>query len=238
MDAVATVSTLASGAAEVGYRVPFVAASTIVPVIDHEPCDGQWVGTVTYTVIRSGVTTTTHPPNPGTGYLGGTTTLDQAVTLSGKATVASKTGQKSITNAKADEITTLTGNHKSRVYCGKDVGTKTVSSGGTQTATASGSTMTLVDVSINLQNDHYKIAIKPPNISTTLNTNRSGYLDGCPGQKGGEPSNTTSQTEYGADYISGQAAYGEDRNVLSGSETIKRAGETVTITWNLRRCGG
>lgn len=230
---------LLGAAAEIGYRLPFDAARATIPVIDHEPCDGQWVGTVTYTVIRGGeATTTTHPPNPGTGYLGGTTTLDQSVTLSGTATVASKTGLNSVTNAKADEITTQTSNHKSRVYCNKDVGTKTVSSGGTLTHTASGSTKTPINVQINTQNDYYMIIFKPPNIKTTLNSNRTGYVDGCPGQKGGEPTNTTSQTEYGVDIVSARAAYGEDPNVLSGSKTIERAGETVTITWNLQRCGG
>lgn len=229
---------LLGAAAEIGYRVPYPAATATVPVIDHEECNGQWIGTVTYTVIRGGdATTTTRPPNSGTGYLGGTTTLDQSITLSGTATVNKIGGLNSSTAAKADEITIQTSSDKSRVYCGKDVGHKTVSSGGTLTHTASGSTKTPINVTINTQKDYYLISFKPPTIKTTLNTSRTGYLDGCPGQKAPEPSNTTSQTEYGADIISGRATYGEDPNTLSGSTTTKRAGETVTITWNLRRCG-
>ncbi len=47
---------------ETGYRLPYAVAFATIPVIDHDECDGQWLGTVTYTKI---LTDKSKGPKPG-----------------------------------------------------------------------------------------------------------------------------------------------------------------------------
>ena len=230
-------------AAEIGYRVPWVAARATIPVTDHEPCDGQWVGTVTYIVISTSKHTTTFParipPNSGgTGYFGGSSSIDQTVTLSGTITVNSKYGHDSLTSASADEILIMTTNHSGAGYCGKKAGVRQYSSGGTQTTTASGNTQATSTVYIYLDKDYYTISVKPLNVNATLQTtHESSFSGGCPGQKAAPSTSHSSTTEYVGEDITGKAPYGRDQNTLSGSDSHTDSSGTVrTITWNLRRC--
>ena len=235
---------LVGAAAEIGYRVPYVVAKATIPVIDHEPCDGQWVGTVTYTQIRTYKNKITFPAkipanSGGTGYFGGYTSTDETITLSGTATVNSKNGQNSLTNSSADEITIQESFHSSAGYCNKKMGVRKNSSYGTDVRNASGNTQGTTTVYIYFNKDNYTITLKPLNVKATLQSSSQSSHSGC--NPGGDSNSSSSIAEYGASDITGKASFGDDQNTLSGSTTttsnINKGGNTVTtITWNLKRC--
>ena len=231
--------------AELGYRVPWMAAKTTIPVEDHEPCEGQWVGTVTYTQIRKYKNTITYParipPNSGgTGYFGGSLTTDETITLSGTATVNSKDGHDSLTTSSADEITTTETSHSGAGYCNKKMGVRSDSSHSTNVKSASGSTTGTLTVYIHFNKDNYTVSLKPLFVPATLQSSLTSSRSGC--NPGGESTSNTSTTEYGAESIRGKASIGDDQNNLSGSTTTtsnvnKNGSYITTITWKLKRCG-
>ncbi|MGZ8558729.1 MAG: hypothetical protein ACXWWC_10360, partial [Chitinophagaceae bacterium] len=235
---------LVGAAAEIGYRIPYVVAKATIPVIDHEPCDGQWVGTVTYTQIRTYKQTITFPakipPNSGgTGYFGGYTSTDEAITLSGTATLSSKDGHNSLTTSSADEVTILNSSHSSAGYCNKKMGVRNNSANSTEVRNASGNTQGTTSVYIHFNKDNYTITLKPLEVKATLQSSSQSSRSGC--NPGSESYSNSSIALYGANSITGKASFGDDQNTLSGSTTtttnINKDGNTVTtITWNLKRC--
>ena len=232
---------LLGSAAEIGYRVPYVAARATIPVIDHEPCDGQWQGTITYTVINTIKTRTEIPASPNNGFqvtAGGHESLDSSVTLSGTISV---NGIESMADSLADEVTT--GDHftSGKVLCSPKQGWRPFTVRQTQTMYASGSAQGKVTPSITLDPDTYRISLRPLTFKTTLQSNRQGSSSGrCAGDKPTSES-ISMQNSYGSnDPVVGKSSYGPDRNVLSGSDskTLSTANGSIvtTITWNLRRC--
>lgn len=230
--------------AELGYRVPYVAARAEIPVTDHEPCDGQWQGTVSYTVIRTDKTRTEIPPTPNTGFrvsAGGYDSLDATRTLSGTMTVNSKYGHDSLTNSSVDEISILDTFRSGKLLCSPKRGWQDYSYRHTITATAQGNAQGNTTVYISLQKDNYTITITPLAVKTTAQrTDTSSAPGNCLGNGPSSDSSSSTQ-EYHGEEISGKASYGADKNILSGSDTTTKnygSGTTVvtTITWNLRRC--
>lgn len=243
-DIVALGGVLIGAGAEIGYRTPYVAARATIPVIDHEPCDGQWVGTVTYTVIRTYKHTITYParitPNSGgTGYFGGSTTTDQTVTLSGTATVNSKDGQRSLITSSADEIMSMKTSHSSAGYCNKKMGVRNDDANSTDIKNASGTMRGTTTVYITFFKDFYQISLKPIDVNATLKSSSESSHTGC--NPGANSYNNSSIALYGGVLINGKADIGDDPGILKGSTTtttnVNDDGNTVTtITWNLRRC--
>jgi hypothetical protein len=230
---------------ETGYRLPYAVAFATIPVIDHEPCDGQWVGTVTYTEIRTykGRIEKGRSDNgfqkTETAYL----TSDNTVTLSGTITVNSKFGHDSPVNSSVDEISILDEYSTGKVLCSIKKGLQPFSARQTQTSYGSGNTKSTTTVYITLNKDDYKISVSPPSVQSTRQTTVSGAAPGnCAGKTGGSDSGSV-PWEWGSGMtIIGKANYkNDDKTVLSGSDTITkddgRGSKVVTtITWNLKQC--
>ena len=78
-------------------------------MIDHDECDGQWQGTLTYTEIRT-YKGRTEKPSSDTGFQKTESSYvisDNTLTLSGTITANSKFGHDSPANSSVDEISIL-----------------------------------------------------------------------------------------------------------------------------------
>lgn len=243
---------------EIGFRLPYVTARATIPVIDHEPCDGQWQGTIFYTSIFSttGVETISRPqlsPSArGAGSTGGQKKLDDTITQSGSVTV---NGNYWFGNSSADEIFTSEDYRSGKFYChgglGGPIGPLVpVTSRETVVSFGGGTTQGRISGSISLTEDGYSISLKPPGINGRFQTtSQNSSSGGCPPPKASKSFSVSSDRQYGSnDPIIGKALYGTDRNTLSGSDSTTRStpsksqsGSIVvstvdTLTWNLRRC--
>src|SRR5205807_6402829 len=79
---------------EIGFRLPYVGARATIPVTDHEPCNGQWQGTITYTKVRNVVSYTSQPSSKN-GYgttAGGHDNCNETETWRGTVTVDDHNG--------------------------------------------------------------------------------------------------------------------------------------------------
>ena len=228
---------------ETGYRLPYAVAFATIPVIDHEECDGQWQGTVTYTKINT-AKSKKEKPGSDNGFQKTTSSYistDNTLTLSGTVMVNSKFGHDSLANGMADEISILDEYSSGKVLCSPKRGFQSFSGRATQTSYGTGNAQGTTWVGIYLDKDSYKISVKPLSIKTTRQTSWSQSAPGNCADKKGESSNSSTPTIYEAVSISGKANYGDDRNILSGSDTTTKdygnGSKTVeTITWNLKRC--
>ena len=234
---------------EIGYRIPYVPAHAEIPVIDHEPCDGEWIGTITYTAVNNQVDHITVPPSSsgGTTTDGGHKNSDKTSTRSGSMTVA---GLNAFADESYDLIYTYDGESHGTTPCcpgaaacsGAAMSRIRWSSQRVETRYESGSAQDRTTVNIVLEKDGYKISVSPFDVPTTSESSTQTSGRACIGNHPGTfPVQSYSQSSSGKSggysYIVGKGKYGPDRNVLSGSSTEKSiTGTVTTITWNLRRC--
>ena len=226
---------------ETGYRLPYVVAQATIPVTDHEPCDGQWQGTVTYKIIKTAKYKHDKPGpsnafQSGSGYI----SVDNTETLSGEITVNSKFGHDSPTNSSADENSNMDEFTSGKVLCSPKRGPQNYSSRRTQTSYGSGTAQGTTSVSIYLDKDYYQISVKPVPVKTIRYSTLTLSSPGMPVKKP-ISHNNSGPTEYDGLGFTGKASYGDDRNVLSGSDSKTDDygdGSKVvrTMTWKLRRC--
>ena len=228
-------------------------------------CDAQWYGTVTYTYIVSGKSNKTISPanpRPPASSDGGTESQDWTITQSGTVTVY---GNEWIANSSADYAFVNEELKSGKTYChgglagpkGPLVGWSTRAS---EVRNGGGNSQGKVTPGISLNKDHYRISIKPLTVNGTVqSTTQSSSSGGCPPAKPPTSHSNSYSQQFGSnDYIVGSASYGEDRNILSGSDTKTRSTPTsssppavpglptstitgsitttTTVTWNLRRC--
>jgi hypothetical protein len=192
-------------------------------------------------VINSSKTKTIIKPY-GSGFQesgGGYETLDSTITQSGTVTVNGGTGKDSIANASADEIMILDHYTSGKVLCSRIQGPRPYSVRSTDTRYGSGTSQGLLNVSISLDKDTYQISLKPLTVAGIVTSTATGSAPGnCAGKKPTSYTNTTKNTWGMNDYIVGRGSYGDDPGVLSGSSTRNPVPTvTVSLTWNLRRCG-
>jgi hypothetical protein len=217
-------------AAEIGYRVPWVAARATIPVIDHEPCDGQWQGTVTYTYIvtsKSNETIIPANPRPAASSDGGAKNQDWTITQSGTVTVNGNYGKDSWANSSADEVFVMAESISGKFVCsarglgGKPPPLVPWNSKSSEVRYGGGNSQGPLDVGISLDKDGYQISLKPRVINGTLqSTTQSSSSGGCPPGTPSTSYSSSQKRQWGSnDYIVGSASYGEDRNILSGSST-------------------
>lgn len=240
IDPIAFTTALIGAGAEVGYRTPFTAARAVVPVIDHEQCQGGWTGTVTYTVVDSSKSKVNRSPS-STGMqqiTGGYESSDRTLIQSGTISINGGLGKNSTASAQATEVMYLDRLTTGKVLCSRKEGFRPFTVRETITDNGEGSATGLVDVQIMLRENDYQISFKPMNIEAKVTRVGSGSMPGnCAGKKGGS-SNSTYDTTYGLnDRAAATGKYGPDRNKLSGSYSYTTVPTvTVTITWNLKRC--
>ncbi|GEM_PF-5509834 len=240
LDPVAFTTALIGAGAEIGYRTPFTAARAVVPVIDHEQCQGGWTGTVTYEVVDSSKSKTDRAPS-STGMqqiTGGYDSSDRTLIQSGTISIDGDLGKNSPASAQATEVLNLDRLTTGKVLCSRKEGFRPFNVRETITDNGEGSVTGFVDAQIMLRENDYQISFKPMSMSGKVTRVGSSSMPGnCAGKKGGS-SNSTYDTSYGLnDYVKGIGRYGPDRNKLSGSHTYSPIPTvTVTIKWNLRRC--
>lgn len=240
IDPIAFTTALIGAGAEVGYRTPFTAARAVVPVIDHEQCQGGWTGTVTYTVVDSSKSKVNRGPS-STGMqqiAGGYDSSDRTLIQSGTISINGGLGKNSNASANATEVLYLDRLTTGKVLCSRKEGFRPFTVRETITDNGEGSASGLVDAQIMLREDDYQISFKPMNIAGKVTRVGTSSMPGnCAGKKGGS-SSSTYDTTYGLnDHVKGTGRYGPDRNKLSGSHSYNPVPTvTVTIIWNLRRC--
>ncbi|MEQ1603490.1 MAG: hypothetical protein ABL999_01325 [Pyrinomonadaceae bacterium] len=240
VDPIAFTTALIGAGAEVGYRTPFTAARAVVPVIDHEQCQGGWTGTVTYTVVDSSKSKVNRGPS-STGMqqiTGGYESSDRTLIQSGTISIEGGLGKNSPASAQATEVLNLDGLTTGRVLCSRKEGFRPFTVRETITDNGEGSASGLIDVQIMLRENDYQISFKPMSMAGKVTRVASGSMPGnCAGKKGGS-TNSTYDTTYGLnDRAIATGRYGPDRNKLSGSYTYSAIPTvTVTINWNLKRC--
>ncbi len=244
---------LIGSAAEIGYRAPFVAARVTIPVTDHEPCDGQWQGTISYTYIYDSKSNKITKPPPGgypggkgAGFAGGYENQNMTITQSGTVSV---NGNEFVGNSSADETFTREQFSSSKNYChggaggpkGPLVAASSISS---QTRYGGGNKQGKISGQIILNKDDYKISIKPLTIRGILQSSSGQSTSGGCGSLPSKSYSGSSESEFGSnDYLSGTAKYEADRNILSGSFTktdshpsssssLEYRGEVSTLTSN------
>jgi hypothetical protein len=211
--------------------------------------DGQWRGTITYTVVRNVVSHRTKPSDTNV-YItteGGHDNSDETETWSGTVVVDGRSG---MADSSYDYILTMDEEtHGTTVCCtgaapcnGRTIGRIPWSNQHSLTRYASGSGLGKVSVYIVLEKDGYKVETSTAavNVTSQENTQSSGKL--CIGNHPGSlPATNDSQSHTGMgggkDLPAGKGKYGPDPNKLSGSDTSTTTNGTVTtLTWNLRRC--
>ena len=251
---------------EIGFRLPWTPARASIPVIDHEPCNGQWFGTITYTYIATITSNQTISPPPSSGrpiagITGGHSNQNTTITQSGTVTV---NGNEGLANSSADEIFVSNESSSGKAQCHGGMGAPKPlvpwSSKTTAVRNGGGTSEGKLTTGISLDKDSYKISIKPLTINGTVqSTTQNSVSGGCGPNKPSTSFSNSSNMQYGSnDYIVGRANYGADRNILSGSDTktisvpptTSQSGGgglmtvtttasfsyVTTITWNLRRC--
>lgn len=235
--------------AEIGFRSPFVTARVTVPVTDHAECNGQWFGTVTYTVVN---TLSFNTPKPITkdGYTtaeGGYDRSEEVKTWSGTVQVD---GENATAASQYDyTLTSESENHGTTVCCpsAAPCGGRTAripwQHEETLTKFGSGAGAGPVKVFVSLQKDGYKVQTSGAPMTVTGETAAQSSSHLCIGGHPGSypPKNDNQNYSYVGEAIdlpAGLGEYGSDPNELSGSYTLRSvSGATVTtITWNLRRC--
>ena len=250
---------------EIGFRTPWAAARVTIPVIDHEPCNGQWLGTITYTQVKTkwNRKTIIAHKSPMAYTEGGGDTSDETETFSGTITIdgsgantpSASTGSGSGTIS-YDYIYTDVDNVYGKVWCSPLQGFRSKHDGSNSTTFASGSGSGRAGFTVSLDNDGYKISITPPparvNATHTWEPTSFNSCDKSDNSHKGSSSSDTATKGPGTLY-STKTPYGSDRNNLSDSLTITvemptstgksetstttSGGSVVTtITWNLRRC--
>ncbi len=221
---------LIGSAAEIGYRAPYIAARAMIPVTDHEPCDGQWQGTISYTYIYESKSNTITKPPPegyagakGTGHSGGYENQNMTITQSGTISV---NGNEFVGNSSVDEIFSVEKFSSGKQYCHGGLGGPkgplvAASSISSQTRYGGGNRQGIVSGSISLNKDSYKISIKPLTINGVLqSSSATSSTGGCPPGSPSTSNNSSQKWQWGSnDYISGTGKYEADRNILSGSFT-------------------
>lgn len=222
---------------EFGYRLPYVAAKASIAVIDHEPCDGQWFGNVTYSLINSYSTNRPVPPKPNDGFqviLGGNDNSSHTETLTGTFT---SDGNDWIANCSADEIMVMNHHGYGKVMCTPKTGWHSFSNRYTITDYGSGNVQGISKISISIYpNGNYKVSVKPLTVETTKQRSENGSFSGHCDPKVQSPTSQSFPTKYSGPYIVGEGSYGANRDVLSGSTTNRSGTRVTTINWNLRRC--
>lgn len=234
---------------ELGFRLPYAAAHATIPVTDHEPCNGQWQGTITYTVVNNQVSNRTIPASTD-GYTrteGGHENSDETKTNSGTVLVD---GHSGLADESYDYIYTLdkvsngtTPCCTGTAPCGRSqMGRIAWFSQSTLTRYASGNGQGKLSVSVVLEKDSYEVEIQPFAVNATSQETTQMSGKACIGNHPGSfPSKSYSQSHTGTDgglpLLVGKAKYGADPNKLSGSYTVTlNYGAVITLTWNLRRC--
>lgn len=220
---------LIGSAAEIGYRVPYVAARATIPVTDHEPCDGQWQGTISYTYIVTSKTKSTHSPKPGrprprAASNGGYSNQDWTITQSGTVAV---NGNEGLVNSSADYIFVNEEFESGKFECsrrgvapGQPTPLVAHSSKISMVSYGGGSVQGKMEGGISLEKEYYTISIKPLTVNGTLqSTTQTSNSGGC-GPTPSTSSSNSQKRQFGSnDYIVGTAYYGEDKNILTGSFT-------------------
>ncbi len=251
---------------EIGFRTTWAAAWATIPVIDHEPCDGQWQGTITYTQVKTtwGRKTIIAHKSPMAYTEGGGDTSDETETFSGTISIDSSgantpsasTGSGSGTIS-YDYIFTDVDNVFGKVWCSPLQGFKSKHDGSNSVTFASGSGSGRASFTVSLDKDGYKISITPPSakVNATHSWEPTGFnsCDKSDNSHKGSSSSDTATKGSGTLYGSKRPYRGDDRNNLSDTSTITvemptstgksetstttSGGSVVTtITWNLRRC--
>jgi hypothetical protein len=241
----------AEEAAAYGVQIALLRAE-IARVLEKncQPCNGQWQGTISYTVVRN---VDSYRPKP-TGNDGWTTSdggydkSKETKTWSGTVVVD---GDNGMADSSFDyKLITEMKNHGTVGCCPTAAACGRSQTGRigwfhqeSLTRYASGNGQGKVSVHVRLEKDGYNIETygAPMSVTSEENTQSSGKL--CIGNHPGSPpptSDSQSHTYVGEaiDLPTGKGKYGSDPNKLSDSYTLRSSsGDTVTtITWNLRRC--
>lgn len=215
--------------AEVGYRVPWVAARATIPVTDHEPCDGQWIGTVTYTYTFTHSSQTTISPPPGgypgakgAGLAGGYKNLKATIYQSGTVTFK---GNERLANSWAEEDTWIDESTISKAYCHGGLGGPkgplvAANSKRSEVRYGFGESQGQVQGGISMDKDGYKISIKPLTNNGTLQSSLEQSVSGGCGSFKPTNYNNSQKWQWGSnDPIVGRGNWREDNTILSGSDT-------------------
>lgn len=250
---------------EIGFRLPYLKAFATVPVTDHEPCEGQWSGTVTFTKVNtsSGKKTIIPHKSPMAITEGGGDDVEKSETYSGTISVSDKGANtkgnfhgRGTGTTNYDIVSTVIENVYGKVWCSPLQGFKPKNDGENTVMYGSGSGSGSVDVSVSIDADGYTISFTPPdaNVSFTSSTEPTSFnsCDKSDNTHKGYSSNGTDRKGPGT-LSSGKMHFGSDPTVLSDSSTItlqfptassssetshstSTASTVTTITWNLRRC--
>jgi hypothetical protein len=233
---------------EIGFRLPYVPARIEIPVTDHEPCDGQWYGTISYNSVRTTTSRKTIEKSVKGNDIteGGHENLDETITLSG---TFSLNGLETEGTSSAEESFNSDFLVYGKVKCSMKRGPDSYSRTRIVTASSAGNTQGKTTASISLDNDRYTITIRAIPIHTTRKSTEQNSTKGnCGGDK---PTSFTNSGPwaYGAnDPFVAKATNGADKNALVGSDTktktipvsvknmVSSITTVTTITWNLRRC--
>ncbi len=229
--------------AELAYRLPYVAARATFPVTDHEPCDGQMVGTVNYSVIED--SSFSRGVEPRTGEFdtttGGSDNMSRTLHFTGTVTVRGKDSEE---DASASVIyqhnLVVSGKH----LCSRIKGLEASSTTSSETQFGSGSGSGVGNLGLSLDKDEYRISFHPRSVSIDGQFISQSSTNSCAHLKP-QSNSASSSVDFGVSGdLKATQKYGNDRNVLSGSsttsETHSAGGITVTVTatisWNLRMC--
>jgi hypothetical protein len=239
--------------AEIGFRLPYAAAQATIPVTDHEPCDGHWKGTITYTV--NDTSSVKHNVISGKGPMtiteGGYSNSEIIKTFTGSVNV---NGNEGVASVFAEETSKNEELIFGQVWCSPRQGYKGTRGQSSSFYSGSGSAEGPTTVSYNFLPNTYSISISVPSVNTVFTRSSSGFASNdCDNNK---PINSKSNYSTpgmidSPNLPSAEALYGQDRevlrdsatgNVLDSSSTSADGSTTsthtivVTIRWDLRRC--